>query len=41
MVSLKSFLHYFSHPQPATPVSADELLKIQRPGAGVWRGGEY
>ena len=30
MVSLKSFLHYFSHPQPATPVSADELLKIQR-----------
>lgn len=30
MVSLKSFLHYFSEAKPATPLSDAEVLKIER-----------
>jgi len=30
MVSLKSFLHYFSEAKPATPLSEAEVLKIER-----------
>ena len=30
MVSLKSFLHYFSQPKPSVPLSANEQQQIQR-----------
>ncbi|MGK9172931.1 glucose PTS transporter subunit EIIB [Yokenella regensburgei] len=30
MVSLKSFLHYFSQPQSSTPLSDSEVATIQR-----------
>jgi len=30
MVSLKSFLHYFSQPSSTTPLSDDDLATIQR-----------
>lgn len=38
MVSLKSFLHYFSEAKPATPLSEAEVLKIERLAAAF--GGE-
>lgn len=38
MVSLKSFLHYFSEAKPATPLSDAEVLKIERLAAAF--GGE-
>ena len=38
MVSLKSFLHYFSEAKPATPLSEAEILKIERLAAAF--GGE-
>ena len=30
MVSLKSFLHYFSQPKPSVPLSEGEQQQIQR-----------
>ena len=38
MVSLKSFLHYFSEAKPATPLNEAEVLKIERLAAAF--GGE-
>ena len=34
MVSLKSFLHYFSQPKPSVPLSEGEQQQNQRPGFG-------